>query len=215
MNTTSKMIGYKIARTGLSETRVVVTLEIPDDAITNMSRKDIVNMNTATHRTNKATVLKIEDANGKEYSSASSFNYAKKSLEYVVGNTIVVNDYDMDLEKASSKGIHFFLTRRCAELYGLLSIQNGLFESWNNNGDICTKWTYVNGKYHGLYQMWFKNGQKCVECVYVNGQRDGLYQSWYNNGQKCEEFVYVNGKQVGPQKRWNDNGTPQYDIVLN
>ena len=165
----SPMIGYKIAKAG--ETRVVITLEIPDDAVTNMSRKSIVNVDTAKYRTNKAKVLKIEDENGKEYDSAKSFSYDKKSLNYVSNKTIVVDDYDMNLDEVCSSRIHFFLTRRCAELYGLKKIQNGLYQSWYENGQKYMECTYLNGERHGLFQCWHKNGNKWDECMYENGVR--------------------------------------------
>ena len=117
-----------------------------------MRRKDIVNFATAKYRCNKAKVLKIEDENGKEYTSATSFNYGNKSLEYKINDTIAVDDYDMKLKIVCSSGIHFFLTRRCAELYGLDSIQNSLYQTWYYNGLKWEECTYTNGQHHGLYQ---------------------------------------------------------------
>lgn len=198
--TSPSIIGYKIAKAG--ETRVVVTLEIPDDAVTNVFRKDIVNVDTAKHRTNKAKVLKIEDETGKQYSSAESFNYGLKSLKYVVDSTLTVNDYDMDLEKVCSTGIHFFLTRRCAELYGLDTIKNGLYERWHDNGQKEYDCMYVNGKRHGLYQSWHTNGQKRSEYIYVNGLYHGLCKTWYTNGQKYMEWMYTRGQRDGLQLMW-------------
>ena len=200
----TKKIGYKIAKAGV--TRVVVTLEIPEDAITNMKRKNIVNVKYAKHRTNKAKVLKIEDDTGKEYTSAISFSYGGKSLQYVLNDTIVINDYDMDLESVCSTGIHFFLTRRCAEFYDLSCMTNGLFQMWYDNGQKEVECMYVNGNRHGLYQCWYENGQKWKKCMYINNKEEGLFQCWYETGQKYMEYNSANGKRNGLYQMWHENG---------
>lgn len=184
------MIGYKVAKN--NDTRVIMTLEIPDDAITNINRKDIVDASTAKYRTNKAKVLKIEDKDGKEYTSANSFIYNKKPLEYKLNETIVIDDYDINLEEVRSSGIHFFITKRVAELYYLNKIENCLFQSWYDNGQKEEESNFVNGELHGLYQQWHENGQKLVECTYVNGELHGLYQRWDYNGQRKEKSNIVN-----------------------
>ena len=201
---TSSIIGYKIAKAG--EIRVVVTLEIPEDAITNMKRKDIVDINYAKHRTNKAKVVKIQDENGNQYYSAVSFGYDKKTLNYKLNDTIVINDYDMNLENVCSTGIHFFLTRRGAELYGLEHIENGLLEKWYDNGQKFEERTYVNGRCYGLGHRWHPNGQKIMECMYVNSGIHGRYQTWYEDGQKYEDCIYVNGKRHGMCHSWYRSG---------
>ena len=53
---------------------VLVTLEIPPDAQTDIMRADIIDVNNATHRTNKAKVLAIEDAKGCSYIEIISHN---------------------------------------------------------------------------------------------------------------------------------------------
>ena len=164
---TLEMIGYMLEMVG--KTRALITLEIPDDAITNITRRGIVNVETARYRTNKAKVLKIEDENGKEYLRAVSFNH-EKLHEFVLNKTIEAIQYDMNMENVCYISIHFFLTRRCAELYGLQLIENG------------------------LYQKWYDNGQRAEECTYKNGLRNGLYRRWHVNGQRAEECMYENGK---------------------
>ena len=106
------MIGYKIAKNG--DTRVVVTLEIPEDALTNMGRPSVALRETAKHRTNKAKVLAIEDASGTPHTTATSFGYDKKFLTYKVGETIEEPSYNPDPEQVCAEGIHYFLTRRVA-----------------------------------------------------------------------------------------------------
>jgi antitoxin component YwqK of YwqJK toxin-antitoxin module len=198
------MIGYKVAKNG-GDTRVVITLDIPQDALTNMERKDIVNKDTAKYRTNKAIVLKIEDENGNEYTSGISFNYKDKSLTYTVGETLIIEDYDLS-EKVCSSGIHFFLNKRVAELYELNNLENGILETWHENGQKFIECSYTDGKLDGLYQVWHDNCQKWKECTYKNGKLDGLYQQWHENGQKFIERNFKDGKEDGIYQSWNENG---------
>ena len=202
---TTKMIGYKVAHS-TDEKRVIITLDIPDDACTNMNRTDIVNKDTAKYRTNKATVLSIEDENGNMYETATSSIYTNKPLTYKVGETLVVDDYDTNIETVCSSGIHYFLNKRVAELYNLPKIENGLYQQWHTNGQKRVECTYVNDKPEGLYRSWHYNGQKWVECTNVNGKCEGLCQQWHTNGHKRTERTYVNGKLEGLYQSWYENG---------
>jgi antitoxin component YwqK of YwqJK toxin-antitoxin module len=198
------MIGYKAAIVG--ETRVLITLDIPDDAITNVARTSAVVKDTAKYRTNKAKVLKIEDDDGKEYTEAVTGFYEYKILTYKLNELVEVPEYDMDLEEVCSTGIHFFRTKRVAELYDRDWIENGLYQSWHDNGQKKAERTHVNGKLEGLHQRWYANGQKWEECTCVNGLIDGLYQRWYDNGQIQEECTYVDEKKEGLYQTWYSNG---------
>jgi antitoxin component YwqK of YwqJK toxin-antitoxin module len=202
------MIGYKVAKNDNS-TRVLITLKIPEDAITNINRSNIVVKETAKHRANKVKVIKIEDADGKQYNSATSF--WDTSFIYKMDDTIVCEDFDMNLEKFCSTGIHFFLTRRCAELYDLLSIENGIFEQWYETGQPSVKCIYKGGLKNGLYQQWYDNGQKTVECLYINDKLEGEYKCWYYNRQLSEEIVWKNGIKNGSYRLWNSNGQKKYE----
>jgi hypothetical protein len=186
------MIGYKIAK-NVAGDRVVVTLEIPADALTNTERTNIAVRETAKYRANKATVLRIEDAAGKEYPAATSFCYDSKQLTYRIGETNEEPGYAMDPEAVCAEGIHYFLTKRVAELYGLESIKNGRYQRWHENGAKAEEETTVDGKRNGFYQRWHENGAKAVEATFVEGTLHGLYQWWHENGAKADEATYVNG----------------------
>ena len=206
------MIGYKIAK-NMEGNRVVVTLEIPGDALTNMARSSVVVRNTAKHRANKAKVVAIEDASGTPYTTATSFSYDKKSLTYTVGETIEEPSYNPDPEQVCAEGIHYFLTRRVAELYGLEKIENGLFQQWRDNGQKYLEETCVDGKRHGLYQYWGEDGQKLTEATFIDGKLHGLFQSWYDNGQKNAVATYVDGKRHGLLQEWYKNGQKTGEVT--
>jgi hypothetical protein len=85
-----------------------VKLQIPEDA----------KRSSATSRkcrASKAIVLAIYDSNGNNIDSISSdYDF---SFVYEVGKTMEVENFDENRWNECSNGIHFFITRREAELY--------------------------------------------------------------------------------------------------
>ena len=199
------MLGYKSACA--YNKLVVITLEIPEDALTNLERKNVAVKESAKFRCNKAKVLKIEDEDGKEYEEAVSHHNGKYiDLIYKLNQTVSVHRFEMRLEEVCASGIHFFLTKRVAELYGRDKIQDGLYTKWYDNGSKHEECTYKNGKKNGLYTEWYENGYKIHECTYENDIRQGICTEWYINGQKASECVLENGKKNGSYTQWHPNG---------
>jgi uncharacterized protein YjbI with pentapeptide repeats len=66
-------------------------------------------------RCSEAKVLNIYDRNGNELEKAISTHGA--DFIYTVGETLKVDNFDEDRWTECSAGIHFFITRREAELY--------------------------------------------------------------------------------------------------
>ena len=187
------MLGYKIAKS-LGK-RVVITLEIPEDAFTNVKRSNIVNAETAKYRTMKAKVIKIEDSDGKTYDEAESMFVDKNKVKYVMNKEVVSHDFDMNLEIASGTGIHFFLTKSLAETYGLESIENGILTAWHNNGVKESEITFVNNNAQGISYQWYENGKKQCECPMLDGKRHGDCHFWDENGNKSTH-TFAHGKYV-------------------
>jgi hypothetical protein len=144
-----RMLGYKVAQHG--DTRVIITIEIPEEAITNLRRPGIAFAETAMYRANKVKVLQIEDAEGNSYPSAESFVSSKK-LQYVVGEIVEEPNFDPRLEEIFTEGIHFFRNRRVAELSYFQEMKDGVFQRWHPNGQILEEYPFVDGQMHGLYQ---------------------------------------------------------------
>ena len=86
----------------------IVKLLIPEDAKRSSAT-------TRKCRCDKARVLEIWDKNGEPIQEAYS-NY-DSNFTYCVGETVCVSDFDEDRWKECAAGIHFFITRREAELY--------------------------------------------------------------------------------------------------
>ena len=200
------MLGYKVAKS-LLDKKVIITLEIPEDAITNMKRKDIFNAETAQYRTNKALVIKIEDNDGVTYDEAESlFVDKKKKLKYIVNKEVTSDDFDMNLEDVCAAGIHFFLSKDIAKNYPTPDIYNGLVESYYEDGRKSYEATFINNKQHGFETAWFRDGSKKWISRYEDGNRHGLFEGWYENGNKRCEFNFVNNKMDGLDISWHENG---------
>jgi antitoxin component YwqK of YwqJK toxin-antitoxin module len=84
--------------------------------------------------------------------------------------------------------------------------EEGLYQSWYNNGQLMEKYSYINGKKEGLYQLWYDNGQLHKRYNFINNEVEGLYQSWYDDGNLGDEGKYINGKKEGLYKSWYNNG---------
>jgi antitoxin component YwqK of YwqJK toxin-antitoxin module len=191
---TFKMLAYKAAKHG--NTRVLSTLEIPEDALTNLKRSSIANAETAKYRCNKAKVLKIEDDEGKTYETAETLCFNDKSLTYKVDEIIEEPTYYTDPEQVCARGIHFFLSRHVANRYERPFPENGMYQRWYDNGEKYEEVMYKDGKKDGLYQSWHENGQKCSEIMFKGGVEDGLYKQWHKYGDKLKEVIYKDGKRI-------------------
>lgn len=127
--TNTTLIAYRAIRTDTHGT-LLVTLEIPPDAKTNIMRADIVDVNNATHRTDKAKVLSIEDRNGTRYDEI--YSHAKK--HYKVGELLVdsVRPFSFALNKAI---YNIFISKipTVGELYG-----------YHDNGALKYRISYIN-----------------------------------------------------------------------
>jgi hypothetical protein len=113
----------------------VVILERLLDTITNENRNNIPNEQSkpfAKYRGNKFLVKDIfhKFNSTKKVSSISSSNFNQNKLEYEIGKIIIPDDFDTDLEKVCSNGIHYFLKLERAFYYSLQKIQNGEYLEW-------------------------------------------------------------------------------------
>ena len=164
----TQMLAYKSAVH--IKKRVVVTLEIPEDALTNLGRSNIVCKETAKYRTNKAKVLKIEDEEGNEYLIAKSAHHHRgKRFYYVVGEEVVEPNFRTDLTTVCAQGIHFFLERRVAELYEKGKVQNGVYQTWYENGQKHFELNFKDSLPHGSWLKWHKTGELHCQYEYING----------------------------------------------
>ena len=90
----------------------------PDDTIVKLLIPEDAKRSSATTRKcrcDKARVLEIWDENGEPIQEVRSSR--NPNFVYRVGETVSVPDFDEDRWHECAPGIHFFITRREAELY--------------------------------------------------------------------------------------------------
>ena len=201
------MLGYKIAQVRLNNKenkRVLITLEIPNDAKTNINRENIFDPIKAKYRSNKVKVIKIQDENNYEYKEAESM-FCLKKIIYIKGRETYERDFHQDLEVVCGEGIHFFLDKEVALNYGLNSVENGIFQSWHDNGQKSIETICKNHKYTE-YQEWYENGNQYMKCSFLEGKLNGFHELWYSNGTKKKECYYQNGLLNGQYIEYYSTG---------
>lgn len=196
------MIAYKAAES--NGKRILITLEIPSDALTNIGRASVVVKESAKYRANKAKVLRIEDAEGNLYETAESAFFTPK-LVYNVGEVLEEKGYNYNTRSVCSRGIHFFLEKQVAEQYMLKEIPEGVLTSWYDTGQKHTEQEFKGGKRNGRFTRWYENGAVYMEGNYTNGKEEGLFVSWHENGQKYVEATYKDGLLHGTYLSWYED----------
>ncbi len=200
------LTGYKIASTE-DRKRSLVTLRISSVSNTNFYRNDIVDKLHAKYRCDKATVVSITICDTDEpVTCAYSSMYKYKRIKYVVGEEVVEPFYDKDINVVCGEGIHFFLSKEVALLYGLDKVENGEHKRWWDNGQLMDCAMFIEGKLHGEYKAWHENGQLWKLGTYVEDKLHGEYKEWHNNGQLWKLGTYVEYKLHGEYKEWHNNG---------
>ncbi len=170
------MEAYKLAMSIKRDIYLIIKLEIPEDAKTNMNRKYIVNNDTAKYRADKAKVIDIYDFCGNSYEEASSIY--NKNFSYKKGEIITENNFDKNLENVCTKGIHFFLHESIARNYIYFYTnpenENGLIMLFYDNGQILQQFTIINGYFNGKRIIYNENGNIEKIYFYKNGRRDKM-----------------------------------------
>jgi len=197
----NNIIGYKKARNN-----ILVTLQIPYDAKHNIDRKNISDKQYAKYRCSHAKVIDIIDLdNNTSIDKANSLHDSKFS--YTLGQDVICDTFDTNLENVCSEGIHFFLDKDRATFHGInLDYFQGEYKEWYDNGQLKIHTTYKDGNIDGEYKLWFQNGQLYVHTTYQNGKIYGEYKKWFQNGQLSIQTTYKNYIRNGKYLEWNKNG---------
>jgi hypothetical protein len=205
MEKSKKLIGYKAAWSSdedKTEKLVIIELEIIGDDH-NLNRK-VVNKQFAKHRSKSAKVLGITDLNGNELKEAySDYN---REFKYLLEKTYTIDDYNLNPDLVCGKGIHFFLSREPAETYLIDKIDNGLYKSYHEDGQVSKQCFYQDGKLEGQYLEYFENGQISEQCFYQDGKLEGEHIRYYQNGQLQVKCSYKNGELEGECLIYYQNG---------
>ena len=61
---------------------------------------------------------------------------------------------------------------------------------------LCEEYFINAGKREGIFRSYDYNGQLREEVNYISGKENGICKSYHENGQLNEEVNYINGKKV-------------------
>jgi antitoxin component YwqK of YwqJK toxin-antitoxin module len=197
----NNIIGYKKARNN-----ILVTLQIPYDAKHNIDRKNIINKQYAKYRCSHATVTDIIDLNNNtSIDKAISLN--DSNFIYTIGQDVVCDTFEPDLEIVCCEGIHFFLDKHRATFYeNNLDNFQGEYKEWNDNGLLIRQFFILNGMKHGEYKLWNYDGILAVHTYYNYDMIHSEYKEWYDDGQLYIHTTYKEGMRNGEYREWFDNG---------
>lgn len=186
-------IGYKYAITDAG-IRVVITLQIPEDAKTNMYRKSIIDRTKAKYRCSYALVLKIEDADGGIHPSARSMSVLAPVL-YETGKYVYPDTFNPDEEAVCTSGIHFYIDRECAETY-VYPVRSKTIRNYYASGSLMSEQTFREGLKDGPYCSWYENGTLQSKAMYRMDRQHGVTIGYRQNGKKDSEIVYSDGLRL-------------------
>lgn len=187
-------IGYFLAKSGsYKNIEVLVEIEIPSDAITNINRDDIFDKLNAEYKTNKYIVKKIYDINLNEY-SIFFLNYNSGAIK--LGELVFVNDTDCDSDTDDDIELKqkFYMSKHIA--IGLTYIMDGICILYHQNGRKQIEYTRKNGKKNGKYYEWLGNGQIYQESCYFNNLLDGECKFYDLNGKLESHVLYEKDKII-------------------
>jgi len=210
------MYGYKSGMTN-EGIRVLISLYIPMDAKTNFERKNVKNKLFAKYRVDKATVLKIQDDNLKNYISAKSL-FSNEKITYIVGGQ-VVSKFNENIEIVKGEGIHLFLDNEVAINYGRKMLTQiwkhdpNLYMSFFSNGNTREKITYLNKGFDRKTELFFENGKHKLIENYKNNQRNGICYEWYHTGKMKSYCEYENDLKHGIERIFFTNDHRKFYIT--
>lgn len=188
-------IGYFLAKSGLKKNiNVIVEIEIPSDAKTNIDRDDIYDKLNAEYKTNKYIVKKIYDQYLNEYSMFfNNYSCPLKLGELVCNKDVYYSEIDGEHVEAE-KVKKFYMSKHIA--IGLTDIMDGICTLYHKNGRKSIEYTKKNGKKNGKCYKWLENGQIYEETYYLNNLLDGECKFYDIDGKLEDHVLYQKNKII-------------------
>ena len=102
------------------------------------------------------------------------------------------------------------LNKKKAESYSLKKGKiNGLWQGWDEEGNLVGQAEYRNGKIHGKFLQLRKTGGREFEVNYVNGVENGAFRRWFDDGKLWVIEKYQAGKLEGGSTTYFSDGKIQ------
>ena len=200
------MLAYTVVKS--NDKRYILTLDIPEDAITTIGGDYVKIPETAQYRADKVKVVKIEDE------SENTFDNVMDNFTYTVGEITEDPEFDMDLSEFNCDGICFFLSREVADHYLAIHPETGAHKFFYTKRTAYEIRNFVNGKLHGSSTCYYSNGQLATDKLYENGYEIGTHTAFYKTGSIMASTPYTNGKKNGLYEAWHDNGVKHIAVCF-
>lgn len=125
----------------------LVIMQKLDDTLTNEKRSDVLFMDHAKFRANKLKVIEIVNVHDTNITQNCIVNaFDRKKTVYTVGDIVKPDEYDANINKVCSNGIHYYRSLLAAYSYrDPPSMHTGVWMQFSDNGTY-TKTYYVAGK---------------------------------------------------------------------
>lgn len=130
----------------------LVILEKLEDTLTNEARTGVVDATYAKFRADKLKVVGIIDTSYPDKKPAMITHVNKdlgKSLVYIVGQIVLPDHFDPDIDVVCATGIHYFKSLEAAFFYNIRNTirYTGPLKHWHDNGQLKKRYNYVNGEF--------------------------------------------------------------------
>ncbi len=90
--------------------------------------------------------------------------------------------------------------------YYHLGLLHGIFQSYDEAGNLIARIPYENGMIHGRKMVFYPSGKLYYEGLIVNDLRQGLHLSYYSNEKIMSEMHFLDDKLHGLCVLYYKNG---------
>ena len=85
----------------------------------------------------------------------------------------------------------------------------GVQEGYYQDGQLCDRKHFRQGKVDGLFENWYPSGQQWIRANFKWGELDGVSLIWHPNGKLHELSHYQNGLLHGEYFKYDESGNLQ------
>lgn len=191
------LIGYKKCFTLNNDiSRVIGVFEISDDAIICPQKTN----DYARYRVNKCKLISVQTLNGVPLPEVSkvegvSFTDYDPSITFEIGKETILENF-ADNQNRLDTGILMFFSQHRAQNYLIETVRNGILNTWDNEGILRSKESFLDGFRHGFCTYYNSNGTIKEEVIFSFGLVTGIQNFYDINGNKKKEINHSKGIEI-------------------
>jgi antitoxin component YwqK of YwqJK toxin-antitoxin module len=175
---------------------MIILQKLPDTK-TNELRNMIANQEFAKFRASHLKVLKIFNIEIPEIEYDSCINSTRKNLDYKKNEIVYPDEFDNDLNRVCTTGIHYFKSIDAAFYYMIPENYTGTHYEYDDYGRRVSETHYINGIMDGKIVTWFTGTEQIrMKGQYFKGEPEGIWNYYTSQGKQDSMEKYVNGRKV-------------------